>query len=397
GCASLVLLDLSANQLQQLALPSMPSLDSLNVSGNQLKDLDLGPLPNLTVLMAESNKLRAFPAAVPSLVPRLSTLDLSNNDISQVPPELGLVKDLTRLALAGNPIRTIRPELLRGGAEALKKFLRSRLADADEGEPVPRGSGACGADLTAELREAKATGQLLLPRRGLTQLPELPGKLKVLDVSGNAFGPQALERLGEVARLVLRDNALEGLEVAGLLSPVLQELDLSRCGLRSLGASFARSGGFVSAPALGFADFSGNDLGAAPAALAALLRAAPKLRELRLGNCRLTSLDAWEDSGHPLSTLDLEGNRLAAVPPWLPQVFPQLHSLVLANNELGALPVEMGFWPSLQVVSLAGNPLKAIRQSLLQRGWPQVAAYLRDKAPPAPPAPAPPAPAAVEA
>lgn len=41
--------------------------------------------------------------------------------------------------------------------------------------------------------------------------------------------------------------------------------------------------------------------------------------------------------------------------------------------------------------------MKAIRQSLLQRGWPQVAAYLRDKAPPAPPAPAPPAPAAVEA
>ena len=70
---------------------------------------------------------------------------------------------------------------------------------------------------------------------------------------------------------------------------VLQELDLSRCGLRSLGASFARSGGFVSAPALGFADFSGNDLGAAPAALAALLRAAPKLRELRLGNCRRES------------------------------------------------------------------------------------------------------------
>ena len=50
-----------------------------------------------------------------------------------------------------------------------------------------------------------------------------------------------------------------------------------------------------------------------------------------------------------------------------------------------------------QVVSLAGNPLKAYRQSLLQRGWPQVAAYLRDKAPAPPKPPAPPAPAAVEA
>ncbi|CAK9106796.1 unnamed protein product [Durusdinium trenchii] len=89
---SLVSVDLSGNQLRELRLSNLRTLDSLIVSGNGLILLELhGDFPHLTVLMAESNKLRALPEGIPSRVPRLATLDFSNNDLTQLPPELGLL------------------------------------------------------------------------------------------------------------------------------------------------------------------------------------------------------------------------------------------------------------------------------------------------------------------
>eukprot|EP00913_Durusdinium_trenchii_P011433 g10737.t1 len=149
---SLVSVDLSGNQLRELRLSNLRTLDSLIVSGNGLILLELHvACPGCQ----ESNKLRALPEGIPSRVPRLATLDFSNNDLTQLPPELGLATELKRVALLGNPLRSVRPELLRGSAEALKAFLRSRLADA------PAAPGHADADdRSAVLRAAEASGQL---------------------------------------------------------------------------------------------------------------------------------------------------------------------------------------------------------------------------------------------
>ncbi|CAE8599624.1 unnamed protein product, partial [Polarella glacialis] len=173
-----------------------------------------------------------------------------------------------------------------------------------------------------------------------------------------------------------------GSVVAELLRslPCLQELNLSFNRFADLGLRTAWSWSASAPSTLTFADLSGNLLSALPGRL---LAACPKLRELRLRQSRVTSLAALaapDVAGHGLSTLDLEENQLTDVPCWLPSALPRLHSLLLSNNGIGpSLPPEFGFWESLQGVSLAGNPLKGIRQPLLAQGWSAVAAWLRDR------------------
>ncbi len=53
----------------------------------------------------------------------------SNNQLRDVPPELGHLTTLNSLLLDGNPIKAIRRTLLMGGTPALLKYLRSRCDD----------------------------------------------------------------------------------------------------------------------------------------------------------------------------------------------------------------------------------------------------------------------------
>lgn len=238
---SLVSLDLSDNKLGSLILGTLPSLDSLNLSNNSLEHLELRMVPQLSVLMAESNKLTIFPEGILKAA-GLSTLDLSNNDLTHVPPELGLAQHLTRVALLGNPLRMLRPELLRGGAEALKKFLRTRL----EPDLAPASASTASSAFLVELRSAQGTGQLTLAERQLTALPPLPRSLKLLDVSSNHLTSgtlmSSLREVDVLQCLRAKKNRLGGTGGDTQLVPMLvslqglQELDLSHNGLSHLGA-----------------------------------------------------------------------------------------------------------------------------------------------------------------
>ncbi|CAK9001627.1 Plant intracellular Ras-group-related LRR protein 6 (Intracellular Ras-group-related LRR protein 6) (OsIRL6), partial [Durusdinium trenchii] len=246
-------------------------------------------------------------------------------------------------------------------------------------------------DRSAVLRAAEASGQLEVSGRGWKSLPDLPRSLKLLDISKNQLTGQALLaawhrswpehcqlQILRAAENCLGDEDAEGDLVPTILSSLqLRELDLSHNGLqlRQLGAW---SG--LSAARLSFLDFTGNPLSSAPLP-ALVLEVCPHLQELRLRRCGLTHLDVRLEP-HGLGTLDLEENRLTSLPPELLQALPRLKALLLANNELrSSLPTEFGFWESLQVVSLTGNPLRALRQALLAKGWPAVAQHLRDRAP----------------
>ena len=59
---------------------------------------------------------------------KLKTLDISNNDLSDLPSELGLLPQLVRIQLEGNPLKCIRQNIRTSGAEALKKYLKDRIA-----------------------------------------------------------------------------------------------------------------------------------------------------------------------------------------------------------------------------------------------------------------------------
>ncbi len=60
---------------------------------------------------------------------KLKTLDLTNNDLQDVPSELGLMNNLVRLSVEGNPLKRIRSNIRTAGAIKLKKYIASRISE----------------------------------------------------------------------------------------------------------------------------------------------------------------------------------------------------------------------------------------------------------------------------
>ncbi|XP_026002624.1 leucine-rich repeat-containing protein 40 isoform X2 [Astatotilapia calliptera] len=79
-----------------------------------------------TILLANNQVCEVDPSRLMKLT-HLSTLDLANNDLLNIPPELGLCTSLRCLSLEGNPFRTPRAAIVAKGTDALMEYLRSRI------------------------------------------------------------------------------------------------------------------------------------------------------------------------------------------------------------------------------------------------------------------------------
>ena len=88
------------------SLQGCEKLETLLLNGNQIKVIDVEGLKKLKML---------------------AVLDLSNNDIQQVPPELGKLTQLRSLQLEGNSFRVPRPQILVKGTQSILSYLRDRI------------------------------------------------------------------------------------------------------------------------------------------------------------------------------------------------------------------------------------------------------------------------------
>lgn len=135
-CPALKTVSLCANKLTAATL-CMPSdarnrsiapLERLDLGENRLGSLPpLGLYPRLREVHVQQNGIRELP--VPQLVPLqlLQTLDISMNDVSQLPPELAMLPVLQNLTIVGNPIRSIPQSVQQRGATAVLDLLKKRL------------------------------------------------------------------------------------------------------------------------------------------------------------------------------------------------------------------------------------------------------------------------------
>ncbi|KAI8141966.1 hypothetical protein BJV82DRAFT_670068 [Fennellomyces sp. T-0311] len=153
--ATLVHVNLDHNRLKSLSLTSstvFQSLKTLSLSNNRIAELVVGDgsiaFPQLVELNVNINALTSLPENLSEYLPSLRTLkvntnridkihpttlqnlqviDLGNNDIAFLPPEIGQIGTIRELILYGNRFRIPRPAVLDQGTGAVLEFLRRRL------------------------------------------------------------------------------------------------------------------------------------------------------------------------------------------------------------------------------------------------------------------------------
>ncbi|CAG9772451.1 unnamed protein product [Ceutorhynchus assimilis] len=143
--AKLKFLDLSKNMLSDLPenLKSMTNLRELVLFNNSSSEMQyqfftllprFQKMPNcvygmigLEILMLNDNSLEEINMEGLKNLNRLATLNLSNNNIGFVPPELGDMTHLKCLKIKGNPFRQPRYAILEQGTESILAYLRDKI------------------------------------------------------------------------------------------------------------------------------------------------------------------------------------------------------------------------------------------------------------------------------
>ena len=110
---TLEILNLSANALSMLPddLPRLHKLRVIFCSDNQFTDVPevLGQCPHLSMVGFKANQIRYLPAA--ALPAQLRWLILTDNQLEELPGELGKCANLQKLMLAGNRLQRLPEEL----------------------------------------------------------------------------------------------------------------------------------------------------------------------------------------------------------------------------------------------------------------------------------------------
>ncbi|KAK9092476.1 hypothetical protein Syun_027387 [Stephania yunnanensis] len=375
----LIRLDFHQNRISSIpqSIVGCSSLAEFYMGNNLLCLLpaEIGALSQLGTFDLHSNQLKEYPVEACKL--RLSVLDLSNNSLSGLPPEIGNMTTLRKLLLAGNPLRTLRSSLVSGPTPALLKYLRSRLSTDGECESVT--SPIKEDHISMAVRSSLSSKELMLSGLGLSHVPstvwESGGILKV-DLSKNLIEmlPHDLSSCTSLQALILSGNRIREWPSSVLRSfPDLLCLKMDSNHLGQIPTD-----GFEALSKLQILDLSGN-LGSLPKP--GSLSCLQQLQQLYLRRMQLHEVPVDVLSLPKLQILDLGQNSIVAIPEELGN-HSSLTELDLTDNNITTLPPKLGLLePSLQALRLDGNPLRSIRRVILDRGTKAVLNYLKEKIP----------------
>ncbi|NXN25689.1 LRC40 protein, partial [Nycticryphes semicollaris] len=360
--ASLEQLYLRKNKLRSLPeFPSCKLLKELHAGENQIEILNaenLKHLNSLSVLELRDNKIKSVPDEI-TLLQKLERLDLTNNDISRLPYTLGNLPQLKFLALEGNPLRTIRRDLLQKGTQELLKYLRSKIQDDATnpgGEPpvtamtLPSESRInMHAITTLKLLEYSDKQAAVIPEEMFDAVRGHP--VATVNFSKNQLSeipPRVVELKDSVCDVNLGFNKISSVSWELCLLRKLTHLDLRNNFLTSLPEEMEALTG------LQVINLSFNRFKVFPGVLYRILA----LETILLGNNQVGSIDPLQLKGMDrLGTLDLQNNDLLQVPP------------------------ELGNCESLRTLLLEGNPFRTPRAAVLARGTAALLEYLRSRIP----------------
>ncbi|MBD2210927.1 leucine-rich repeat domain-containing protein [Nostoc linckia FACHB-104] len=355
--------------LQVIEQAAIEGVTELDLSGNNLTALpsEIGQLVNLRSLDISRNLLSSLPGEFGQLV-NLRSLDLSDNQLSSLPAEIGQLVKLQSLNLYSNQLSSLPAEigqLVKLQSLNLRKNQLSSLP-AEIGQLVNLQSLNLRknqlSSLPAEIGNLVNLQSLDLEYNQLSSLPAESGNLvnlQSLDLYRNQLSnlPGEFGQLLNLQSLYLEYNQLSNLpgEFGQLLK--LQSLDLSSNQLSSLLGEF---GNLVKLQSL---DLSSNQLSSLPREFGQLLN----LQSLNLSRNQLSSLPGEFGQLLKLQSLNLSRNQLSSLPGEFGQLL-NLQSLNLRSNQLSSLPGEFGQLLNLQSLDLEGNELITLPPEIRRKG-----------------------------
>ncbi|NXP12973.1 NEPN protein, partial [Thinocorus orbignyianus] len=199
---NLQFLSLSGNFLTKVPLDLPKSLLSLKLEKNQLKTIrlrDMKHLENLSEFFLSENQLSSIDGA--QLLPNLTTLELSKNQLHSLPPRLP--SRLQKLDCSNNHIQKVTGQDFQGLQDLKHLFLDNNAVSTFE-------AGA--------LQQCAQLSNLALEQNLLISIPlrqVLPDTLARLDLKGNDIedvGEQELKDLKQLQVLNLRNNKISALD-----------------------------------------------------------------------------------------------------------------------------------------------------------------------------------------
>uniref|UniRef100_A0A8C7AS45 Protein scribble homolog n=1 Tax=Neovison vison TaxID=452646 RepID=A0A8C7AS45_NEOVI len=293
-------------------------------------------LLNLRKLGLSDNEIQRLPPEVANFM-QLVELDVSRNDIPEIPESIKFCKALEIADFSGNPLSRL-PEGFTHLANLVTLELRENLLKS----------------LPASLSFLVKLEQLDLGGNELEVLPDTLGalpNLRELWLDRNQLSALPPE-LGNLRRLVCLDvseNRLEELpaELGGLL--LLTDLLLSQNLLQRL------PDGIGQLKQLSILKVDQNRLCEVTEAIGDC----ENLSELVLTENLLTALPRSLGKLTKLTNLNADRNRLEALPPEIGGC-AALSVLSLRDNRLAALPPELAHTAELHVLDVAGNRLRSL-------------------------------------
>ncbi|XP_021798558.1 leucine-rich repeat-containing protein 40 isoform X4 [Papio anubis] len=322
GMESLELLYLRRNKLRFLPeFPSCSLLKELHVGENQIEMLEaehLKHLNSILVLDLRDNKLKSVPDEI-TLLQSLERLDLSNNDISSLPYSLGNLH-LKFLALEGNPLRTIRREIINKGTQEVLKYLRSKIKDDGPSQS-----------------ESAAETAMTLPSESRVNIHAII-TLKILDYS-------------DKQATLIPDEVFNAVK-----SNIITSINFSKNQLCEIPKRFKM--------------------------LPEVLYRIFTLETILISNNQVGSVDPQKmKMMENLTTLDLQNNDLLQIPPELGNCvnlrLPPFHF----EPSIVFLTLYICCSLSIRTLLLDGNPFRVPRAAILIKGTAAILEYLRDRIP----------------
>ncbi|OAP62953.1 hypothetical protein AYL99_02180 [Fonsecaea erecta] len=364
-------LDASFNELQRLfnneSVPEFPNLRSLILSGNKLIGVpSLTKCKQLYTLDVSENQVEEIPSEFAQLE-NLKTADFGNNNIRLVVPEIAMMINLSSFNVVGNPLR--EKKYLTMNTSELKADLEKKLEiEQSEKSPQEPSDNLTNSVSKGEYRYTPSNGTLDLSSQSIASL-----SVGEIDLSS------------PIHTLKLSNNELTCFPVDLLSHPSLkyslQSLDLSHN------------------PQLHPTEYLASEL------------FLPNLKSLYIVSTGLTSLDSLTSNlkAPALTELNISCHRLAGHVPWVRAWWPNVNTLLatdnwfssvdvegvrglevldIRNNEIETLPPKLGLLGNLpgskektpgrlRVLEVSGNRFRVPRITVVEKGTEAVLKDLR--------------------